>query len=61
MQLCMAHLLVVSNFRYLQNLASDGAKPWVFSEKSLYFQSRLLSFEDIGNRRPPKDAPRNTA
>jgi len=27
-----------------------------FGEKSLYFQRRLLSFEDIGNRRPSKDA-----
>jgi len=56
MQLSMAHHLVVSNFQYLQNVASDGAKTWFLGEKSLYFQSRLLSFEDIENRRPPRDA-----
>jgi hypothetical protein len=57
MQLCMAHLLVVSDFRYLQNSASDGAKTWILGEESPYFQSHLLSFEDIKNRRPPTDAP----
>jgi uncharacterized protein (DUF2461 family) len=57
MQLCMAHLLAVSDFSYLQNLASDGAKTWFFDEKSLYFQSRMLSFEDMENWRQPKDAP----
>jgi len=57
MQLCMAQLLVVSKFRYLQNSASDGAKTWFLAEKSLYFQSCLLTLEDIENRRPPKDAP----
>jgi len=61
MQLCMAHLLEVSNFRYLQNSASDGAKTWFLGEKSLYFQSRLLSFEDIENLRPPNDAPYKAA
>jgi hypothetical protein len=57
MQLCMAQLLVVSSLLYLQNSASDGAKTSFLGEKSLYFQSRLLSFEDIENRRLPKDAP----
>jgi len=57
MQLCMAHLLVISNFQYLQNSASDDATTWFLGEKCLYFQSRLLSFEDIENRRQPKDAP----
>jgi len=57
MQLCMAHLFVISNFGYLQNLASNGAKTSFFGQKSLYFQSRLLSFEDIKNQRPPNDVP----
>jgi hypothetical protein len=57
MQLCMAHLLVVANFRYLRNSASDGAKSWIFGGKSLYFQSHVLSFEDIKTRRSLKDAP----
>jgi len=57
MQHSIVHGLVVSNYRYLQNSASDGAKTWFLGEKSLYFQSCLLSFEDIENRRPPKDAP----
>jgi hypothetical protein len=57
MQLCMAHLLVVSHFPYLQNSTSDTAKTWLLAEKSLYFQSRLLSFEDMENRRLPKGAP----
>jgi len=61
MQCCTAHLLVVSNVRYLQNSASNGAKTSFLGEKSLYFQSRLLSFEDIKNRRPPKDAPHRAA
>jgi len=57
MQLSIAHRFVVSNYRYSQNLASDGPKTWILGEKSLYFQSHLLSFEDIENRRPPNDAP----
>jgi len=61
MQLCMAHRLVVSNFQYLQNSASTGAKTWFLGTKSQYFQSRLLRFEDIKNRRPANDAPCNAA
>jgi len=61
MKLCMAKLLVVSNFRYLQNSASNGAKTWFLGEKSLYFQTCLLSFEDIENPRQPKVAPCNAA
>jgi len=61
MQLCMPHLLVVSNFRYLQNSASEGAKHGFLAKKSLYFQSHLLSFEDIENGRPPNDAPHKAA
>jgi len=57
MQLCMAYHLVVCNFQYLPNSASDGAKTLFLGEKSRYFQSHLLSFEDIENWRPPNDAP----
>jgi len=57
MQLCMAHLLVVSDVWYLQNSASGGAKTLRSDQKWLYFQRRLLSFEDIEHWRPPKDAP----
>jgi len=57
----MAHLLVVSDVRYLQNWASDGVKTWIFGEKSLYFQSHLHKFGDIRNRRPRNDAPCNAA
>jgi hypothetical protein len=57
MQLRMAQRLLVSNLRYLQNSASDGAKTSFLGEKSLYVQSHLLSFDDIENRRLPKDAP----
>jgi len=57
----MAHHLVVSNLQHLQNSASDGAKTWFLVENSLYYQSRLLSFEDRENPRLPKDAPRKAA
>jgi hypothetical protein len=33
MQLCMAHLLVVSDFPYLQNSASGGAKTLFLGQK----------------------------
>jgi len=61
MQLCMALLFVVSKCRYLQNSASDGAKTCFLGDKSLYFQSHMLSFEDIEKWRPPKDAPYKAA
>jgi len=61
MQLFMGLHLVVSNFRYLQNSPSDGAKAWFLGEKSLNFRSCLLSFEDIENWRLPIDAPGNAA
>jgi hypothetical protein len=57
MQLCLAHLLVVSEFRYLQKSAIGGAKTSFSDQKWLYFQSRLLSIKDITHWRPPKDAP----
>jgi len=61
MQLCMAHLLVVSDCRYLQNWASGGAKTSFSDQKWLYFQSRLLSFKHIEYWKPPKHAPCKTA
>jgi len=57
MLLCMAHLLVVSDVRYLQNSASSGAKTSFSDHKWLYFQSCLLSFKDMEHWRQPKDAP----
>jgi len=57
MQLCMAHLLVVADFRYLQYSASGGAKSSFSTQKWLYFPSRLLSFKDSRHWRPPKDSP----
>jgi len=61
MQLCVAHLLAVSDFRYLENSASGGPKTSFLGQKWLYFWSCLLSFKDIEHRRPPKDAPCNAA
>jgi len=61
MQLCMAHFLVCSNFRYLWNSASGGAKTPFSGQKWQYFQSHLLSFKDIDFWKAPKDAPWKTA
>jgi hypothetical protein len=52
----MAHLLVVSDFRYLQYSASGDAETLFSDQKWLYFQSRLLSFRDIKHWRAAKDA-----
>jgi hypothetical protein len=57
MQLCMVHLLVVSDFRYLQNSASGFAITVIFRPKSMFLHHRLPSFEDIEKWRLPKDAP----
>jgi len=57
MQLCMVHLLVVSDFQYLQNSASGFEYTVIFRAKTMFLHHRLLSFEDIENLRPPKDAP----
>jgi len=61
MPLCMAHLLVVFDFSYLQNSASSGVKTSFSDQQWLYFHSCLLSFKDIKHWRPPKDAPWNAA
>jgi len=57
MQLCMAHLLVVFDFRYLQNSASGFESTVIFCTKTMFLNHRLPSFEDIGNWRPPNAAP----
>jgi hypothetical protein len=57
MQLCMAHLLVVSDFRYLQNSASGFENRVIFRTKTMFLHNHLPSFEDMENRRSPKGAP----
>jgi len=61
MQHCMAHLLAVSNVEYLQNSASGFKNTDIFGPKTMFLGHLLLGFEDIKNRRRPKDAPRNAA
>jgi len=57
MQLCMAHLLVVSDFRYIQISASSFDNTVILRPKTMFLHQSLPSFEDIDNWRPPKDAP----
>jgi len=57
MLICLAHLLVDSDFRYLETSASGGSKTSFSGQKWPYFQTRLLSFKDIEHWRGPKDAP----
>jgi len=57
----MAHLLVASDFRYLQNSASGFENIVIFRPKCMFLHHRLPSFEDIENWRRPKDAPRIAA
>jgi len=61
MQHCMAHLLVVAEFQYLQKSVCGGAKTPFSYLKCLYFQSHLLSIKDIEHWRPPKDVSCQTA
>ena len=56
-QHCIAPLLVVSNVRYLWNLASNFENRVIIGPKTMFFRHCLLSFDDIDNWRPPKDAP----
>jgi hypothetical protein len=53
----MAHLLVLSNVQYLQNLASGFENTVICGPKTMSFSHRLQSFEDIENGRRPNDAP----
>jgi hypothetical protein len=53
----MAHLLVVSDFRYLQISASCFEIIAIVGPETRFLYYRLLTFEDIENPRPPKDAP----
>jgi hypothetical protein len=57
MQLQMAHLLVVSDFWYLQNSVSCFEIIVIFGVKTMFLGCRLLRIQDIENRRQPKDAP----
>jgi hypothetical protein len=56
MQLWMAHLLVVSDFWYLQNSASGFESTVILRSKSMFLHHRLPSFDDMEHWRPPKDA-----
>jgi hypothetical protein len=58
MELQMAHLLAVSDFRYLENSASCFEIIVIFGRKTRFLGWRMLRFKDIENRRRPKDAPR---
>jgi hypothetical protein len=53
----MAHLLVISKTRYLENLASGFENTVFFGQKMMFLHHRLLSFKDIENRSIPKDVP----
>jgi len=57
MQLCMAHLFVVSDFRYLENSASGFENTVIFRPKTMFLHHRLPSFEDIENWRRSNEAP----
>jgi len=57
MQLQTAHLLVVSDFWYLQNSASCFEIIAIFCPKTRLLGYWLLRLEDIKNRRWPKDVP----
>jgi hypothetical protein len=57
MQLCMAHLSVVSNVQYVYNSASGFENCIIIGPKTMIMCHRLLSFADFEHRRPPKDAP----
>jgi len=56
-ELQMAHLLAVFNFWYLQNSASGFEIIVILNRKTRFFGYRLQRFQDIDNRRRPKDAP----
>jgi len=57
----MAHLEVVSDFRYLQNLASSFENTVMCRPKAMFLLHHLLSFKDIKKWRPPQDVPCNAA
>ena len=57
MQFHMVHLLVVSDFAYLRNLASGFEKGAILGPKMRFLHNSLLNFHDIVNRRTPKEAP----
>jgi hypothetical protein len=49
--------LVVSNVGYRYNSASGFENTLIYCPKTIFLRHRLLSFDDIENRRPPNDAP----
>jgi len=57
MELLMAHRLVVSAFWYLQNSGSGFEIIVILGRKTRFLGYCLERFNDIGNRRRPKDAP----
>jgi len=57
MELQTVHLLVVSDFWYLQNSTSCFDIIVIFGWNTRFLGYRLLKFKDIENRRRPKDAP----
>jgi hypothetical protein len=58
MELLMPHPLALSDFWYLQNSVSCFEIIVIFGRKTRFLACRLLRFQDIENRRQPKDAPR---
>jgi hypothetical protein len=50
-QLCMAHLLVVSNVQYLSNSASSFENTVIVGPKTMILCHHLLSFQDMENQR----------
>jgi len=49
MQLCMVHLFVVSDLRYLQNSATGFENTVTVLPQTMFVHNHLLSFEDIEN------------
>jgi len=49
--------MVVSDFRYLQISASGYQNTVILRPETMFLHHSLPGFEDIENRRPPKDAP----
>jgi len=56
MQFHTTHFLGVSDFAYHKNSASSFEKGAILGPKTRFLPNRLLNFNDIENRRQPKDA-----
>ena len=57
MQLQTVQLLAISDFRYLQNSTCYVEIIVIFGPKTRFLSYHLRRFDDIENRRQPKDAP----